>query len=225
MTRRATLQLPYTLNLVFRRQALADFRLIRGSFPVHIENLITRAQYRFRIAMTVQAPMHEQRRSLKHQRHLINFAVTRRAANALIHVNAVIEINVIREAMYAHPLDGFVGAITLADRLQVADVIEQDGMAIHAGFCGRDAGGGGGFHSRMAIATINAIIANVMFVTELNGLLARDVLVSQIGSTRQTHHGAEREGRQQSPKEDTELGDKIRAAVKNLGHVNFALFR
>jgi hypothetical protein len=65
----------------------------------------------------------------------------------------------------------------------------------------------------------------VVLVAELDGLLARNVLVRQIGSAGQTHHTAKGQGCEQRAKKDTDLGDKIRTAVKNLGHVNFALLR
>jgi hypothetical protein len=77
----------------------------------------------------------------------------------------------------------------------------------------------------MTIPAVNAIIAHMVFVAELDGLLARDVLVRQIRSAGQTHHTAKGQGRKQRAKKDTDLGDKIRAAVKNLGHVKFALLR
>jgi hypothetical protein len=64
-----------------------------------------------------------------------------------------------------------------------------------------------------------------MLVAKLDRLLACDVLVRQIGCTRQPHDAAKRESGQQRAKKDTHFGDKIRTAVKNLGHVNFALLR
>jgi hypothetical protein len=105
-------------------------------------------------------------------------------------VNAVVEIDVVRKPMHANPLDGFVGSVTLANGLQVTGIIEENGMTVHAGFSGRDSGGGGGFYAGMTIAAIDAVVARMMFVAELNRLLAGDVLVRQIGSTRQTHHSA-----------------------------------
>jgi hypothetical protein len=225
MTGGAALQLPNALNLIFRRQPLADFRLVRGSFPIHVENLIARAENRFRIAMAVQAPMHQKRAGLKDQGHLVNLAVARGAANTFVDVNTVIEIDVVREAMDANPLDRFIGSITFAHRLQVAGVVEEHGMAIHAGLGGGHAGSGGGFNAGMTVTAVDAVIADVMLVAELNGLFAGNVLVRQIGSAGQSHDSAERQGGQQRTKKDTHPGDEVRTAVKNLRHVNFALLR
>jgi hypothetical protein len=77
----------------------------------------------------------------------------------------------------------------------------------------------------MTVTAIDAVIANVVLVAELDGLLARNVLVRQIGSAGQAYHAAERQRCEERAKKDTEPCDKIRTTVKNLGHVSFALLR
>jgi len=225
MTRGTALELAKAWNIIFSRQAFPDFRLIRRGLPIHIENLVARPQHRFRIAVAIQAPMHQQRAGLKHQGHLVYLAVAGRAANAFVNVNAVIEINVVRQPMYAHPFNRFIGSIAFPNGLEISGIVEQNRMAVHARFRRRNSRGGGGLNRGMTIAAIDTIIADVMFVAELNRLLAGDVLVRQIGSARQTHDGAKPQGSEQRAKKDTDLGDKIRAAVKNLSHVNVALLR
>jgi len=96
-------------------------------------------------------------------------------------------------------------------------------VTVHASLSGRDTRGGGAFHTRMAITAIDAVVAHMVLVAELDGLLARDVLVGQIRSAGQAHHTPESQGCEQRPKKDTEPRDKIRTAVKNLSHVKFAL--
>jgi hypothetical protein len=225
MTCGAALELANARNLVLGRQALSDFGLIRWSFPIHVENLIAWPQNRFRVAMAVQTPLHQQRRRLKHERHLVHLPVAGRAANTFVDVNAVIEIDVIRQPVDANPLNRFIRSITFAYWLQISGVVEENGMAIHAGLGGRNPGGGGGFDAGMTIPAIDAVVANVVFVAELDGLLARDVLIRQIGSAGQAHHTTKGQGREQRAKKDTDLRDEIRASVKNLGHVKFALLR
>ncbi len=56
----------------------------------------------------------------------------------------------------------------------------------------------------MTIAAINAVVADVMLVAELDGLFAGDVLIGQVGSTGEAHHAAEGECREQRAKKDTE---------------------
>jgi hypothetical protein len=77
----------------------------------------------------------------------------------------------------------------------------------------------------MAISAVDTVISDMMLVAELDGLLARDVLIRQIRCPRQTHDPTKRQSSEQRAKKDTHFGDEIRAAVKNLGHVNFALLR
>ena len=44
--------------------------------PLHVKNLFARANELFGIAMTLQTPLHLQRRHLMDKRHLINSAMT-----------------------------------------------------------------------------------------------------------------------------------------------------
>ena len=119
MTGRAAGQLGRCPNLVLFPQPGADFGLIIGSLPVHIENLIFGAENLLGISMAIQAPLHQQRIGLKHQRHLVDLPMARRAAHALIDMNAVIEIDKIGQAMNFDPLNRFITAIALANGLEV----------------------------------------------------------------------------------------------------------
>ncbi len=134
-------------------------------------------------------------------------------------MNAVIEINVVGQAVDANPRNRMVGAVALADWLQVPGAVEQHGVAVHAGFGWRNARGRREFHARMAIPAIDAIVPDVVLVTELNRLIARYVLIRQIGRTRRQQNPCQRQTRQKERGKDTETGDEIRAAVKNLRHV------
>ena len=196
MTRRATRQLGRRTNLVFYRQLFTDFGLIRWRLPVHIENLIVWPQYVLRIAMAVQAPRHLQRRRLKHQRHLIHLPVARRTAHTLGHVNAVIEINVVGQAVYTDPLNGLIGAITLSDRLQVARAVKKHGMTVHACFGRWNARRRGKLDARMAVSAINPVVTHMVLMTELNGLITRYVLIRQNGRTRRQENPCQRQTRQ-----------------------------
>ena len=225
MTRRTTGQLVRAANFVFCRELLAHFFLILGRFPIHIENLISRAQILFGIAVAVQAPLHSQWRSLEHQRHLVNRTVASRATNAFIDVNAVIEIDVVRQAMHAHPLNGLIGAITFANWLEISDVIEEHGMAIHAGLRGRDASESGGLDAGVTVTTIDAVVAHVMLVAELNGLIAAHPLIGDVGRSGNNQYRRESKTGEDRGSEQTKPRDKICTSMKNLGHVSVALAR
>ena len=96
--------------------------------------------------MAVEAPLHQQRVRLEHQWHLIHRTMASRAADALAYVNAVIEIRKIPEPVNFHPLDRLISAIAFANWFKVTGIIEENRMAIHAGFGGRYACGCGSFH-------------------------------------------------------------------------------
>ena len=60
MTRRATGELNRRPNFPFLCELRADFRLIVRRFPIHVVNLIERTQRRFRIAVAIEAPLHQE---------------------------------------------------------------------------------------------------------------------------------------------------------------------
>src|SRR5262249_20391688 len=160
--------------------------LVRTFFPSlrrprHREHFFLWPDELFRVAMALQAPLHIQRRNLIGQRHQVDSPMTRRTPNALVHVNAVIEINEVWKVVHSRPLDRLARAPALADRFEIGTVRPDLQVAIHAGLGRRDAGEGELLHRRVAIATIYSVIANMVLVTELNGLLSRNIRLSVIG--------------------------------------------
>ena len=77
----------------------------------------------------------------------------------------------------------------------------------------------------MAIPAIDSIIAHMVFVAELHRLRSCHILPREIRRARQPQHGSQRKSGQEYCRKQTKPGDKIRAAVKNLGHVCVALWR
>ena len=183
MTRRATGELGRRPDFVFDPQPGADLRLILRSDPIHVKYLISWPEHLFGPAMAVEAPLHQQGVGLKNQRHLVNFSVTGRAANAFIDVNAVIEIDEIRQMVHPDPLDGFIASIALTDRLKVGGSTEQNGMAVHASFRWGNPCIRGGFHARVAVSAVDPVVADVVFVAKLHRLRLRDELIGQVRRT------------------------------------------
>ena len=225
MTRRTTRQIPYGPNIVLRRKQLAFFFLVRSGLPIHIENIFLLAQILFRRTMAIEAPLHLQRVGLEHQRHLIHLPVTRRAADALVHVNAVIEIDVIRQAMHFNPLNRGIRAVALAHRGKITHIVEQHRMAIHAGFRRRDARGRGSFHARVAIPAVDPVITRVMLVTELDGLIARQILIGKIGGAHAAKDHRQSQRCKDHNREEADPSGGISTSVKKLGHVSFSFCR
>jgi hypothetical protein len=56
-------------------QLPAQFRLIVRSFPIHVKNLILRAQHELGVAVAIQAPLHQQSVRLEDERHLVDLSM------------------------------------------------------------------------------------------------------------------------------------------------------
>ena len=107
--------------------------------------------------------------------------MTRRAADTYLNVNTVIEVGVVRQIVHAHPLDGFAGAETRAHGFEVRTLSPDLLVTAPARRGRRHSGRGGSFDRSVTVATIDTVVADVMFVTELNGLLSFDPLAGVPG--------------------------------------------
>ena len=105
------------LNVVLPNQLTAEFGLIGRIHIIDVEDLRFRADVPLRLPVTVYAPVHVQRVHPVRQRHLIYLAVARGATDALVDVNAVIEINEVGKIVNARPLDGFSARPAIANGL------------------------------------------------------------------------------------------------------------
>ena len=91
-------------------------------------------------------------------------------------------------------------------------------MAVHAGFRRRDAGKRAGFHRRVAIAAVDAVIADMMLMTEWDWLDTGD---ADLGHVRrfidrgQTRYEPDEE---EDSSKNTDFRNRVGAGVKYLGH-------
>ena len=168
-------------NLVFLDQLRAQLFLIGGRLPLHVEDLFLRPDEFLRLAMALKAPLHLKRRNLHRQRHQVNATVTGRAADAFVDVYAVVEIDKVGQVVDSRPLDGLPRPEAFAHGLKERAVGKYLRMTIHASLRGRDARDGGCFDRGVAIAAIYPFVADVVTVSELNGLLARKERLRVIG--------------------------------------------
>src|SRR5215813_5930662 len=101
--------------------------------------------------------------------------MTRRATHAFIHMNRVIEVGEVRQVMHAHPLKRLAGLETCAHWLEIRTVGPNLFVTAHANRGRRNPCGRRSLDRRMTVTAVNAVIADVVLVTELNWLLALDV--------------------------------------------------
>jgi len=137
-------------------------------------------------------------------------------------VNTVIEIDEVGEAVNLDPLNRFVGFEAIADRFEIIDIVEEDGVAIHAGLCGRNSRVGGSFDAGVTVTTVDAIITDVVLVAELDGLLASDALVGDVRRARNQQDTRQGKSAKRNGREQTKLRNEIYTAMKNLCHVSGA---
>ena len=108
------------------------------------------------------------------------------AADPFVNVNAVIEIDKAGKIMDSGPLDRFVFAKTFPDRRQHWSVGPNLAVAGHTGFRRRNTCKGAGFHRVMAIAAIDTIIPDMVFMAERDRLAASN---ADLGNVRRLIDG------------------------------------
>jgi len=96
------------IDVIGDQKLLSSRDLVRGRLPIHVEDAFAGTNVILRLSMAIDTPLHLQRLRSPHQWHLIDLTVTRGATYALRHMNAVIEINKVRQFVNADPMKGFV---------------------------------------------------------------------------------------------------------------------
>jgi hypothetical protein len=206
-------------NVVLFDKSLAFLGLvIPGRGPFHVEDFFFRPDEFLRLAVTFQAPLHLKRHDLHRKRHQVYAAMTGRTAHALVNVNAVVEIDEVGQVMDPRPLNRLPRPIALAHGLKEWAVGKNLRVAIHAGLRRRDAGESRRFYGGVTIAAVDAFIADVMLVAELNRLLAREVGLRVVGGPSELRHKPERYADEEYRAEDTQPGNDVCAAMKYLAH-------
>src|SRR5687767_8776807 len=206
------------LDAVLLHQPRAQFLLRDGRSVAHCENLATRPDELLRRAMTGETPVHLQRILLEHQRHFVDAAVTRLAAHSLLYVDAVIEIDEIGKIMDANPVQRRVVAEAGADRFEDRAVRPQLRVAVHARLGWRNSRERGRFHRRVTVPAIDPIVPDVMRVAELEGLLDGFAGAGHVRRAPEDHDEPDDAARQEKYAGNTDFGEGVGAAMKDLGH-------
>ncbi len=169
----ARITIGLTLDVVLLDELCAQLRLIGRILILDIKNLVERPDIFRRIPMTVETKGHLERLRFPHQRHLIHRSVTARTTDAFVDVNAVIEIDIVGELIHAVPHDRLIGLKALAHQRECTAGGPDLAMTIHTGLRGRHPGKRGILNRGMTITAVNAVVADVVFVTKGNGLIDR----------------------------------------------------
>lgn len=218
MASRAAGQLSRAADVVLFDQLSPERTLIAAGLPRHIENLLARAQIGFRIAVAIETPFHLQRLVLPHQRHAIDAAVASDAADSLIDVNAVIEINEVGQVVNPGPTNRHAGLKTVAHRLQ--DIAGRPDLRVtaHAGRRRRQSGERRFFDRAMAIAAVDAQSGDMMFMTKRHRLSAHDIGFGDKRRTIDLRDQPQQPADEKHHTKDTQARQSIGAAMKYLRH-------
>ena len=210
VTRRAAGQLFHARDLVFLDQPRAQAGIVRRALPGHVVDLLSRPNIIGGIPVAIQAPRHRQRRLLINQRHLVDAAVTGRAADTFADVDAVIEVHEVGQIVHARPVQRGVVAEARAHRFEDRRRRPDLRMTVHAGLRRRDVGERRLFHRGMTIAAVEPLTTDVMSMAELDRLLDEHVLVGVV--SRQVDHAdhAAKNGGESDDGKNAESGVDVR---------------
>src|SRR5688572_6306832 len=222
MARRAGRQV---LDAVLLHEPRPELLLRDRRAVAHRENVAARTDELLRFAVTVQTPLHLQRVLLHHQRHLVDPSVTRLAAHPLLHVDAVVEIDEIRQVVHTNPVERGVVAEARAHRLEDRAVRPQLRMAVHTGLGRRNSGERRRFHRRVTVAAIDPVVADVMRVAELKRLFDEFVGARHVRRTPEDHDERDGAACQEQYAGNTDFREGVRAAIEDLRHRRLTVVR
>src|SRR5229473_4717707 len=130
----------------------------------------------------------------------------------------MIEVSEVRQIVHANPFQRLARFETGAHRLEIRTVRPNLFVTVHADRGRRHARGRRRLNRGVAVTTVDAVIANVMLVTELDWLLALDPLAGV--PTRAGNLGRHKQRRQQNEDRAVNRGPRqiVRAVTENLWH-------
>jgi hypothetical protein len=163
------------LDVVLPNELFAEEQLVRRRAVIHVHHLIGRAEKWFRLPMAIKAPPHVELLRLPGERHFVHLPMASRAADTFRHVDAVIEVGIIRQVMNARPLDRLAGLPRIAHRLEDRRIRPNLRVARHANLRRRNSGEGGLLDAGVAISAIDPKPADMMLMAEWHRLFEWNV--------------------------------------------------
>ena len=157
-------------HLIYQFRAITFGRPFLRGFPIQVKHLRLRPHVFVRVAVTIQTERHAEGFRVPHFIHLINRPVAFHAGNPAVHMDGVVEINIIRRLMNLNPRHRLIVFETLADRLQSRIIGQHGGVAFHAGLRGRNIGVPGFINIVVAVTTINPHLIGMHIVRKGNRL-------------------------------------------------------
>ena len=204
--------------MVLRYQSAADGLLIAGRLVSHLGDELARPYVLLGVPVAVETPLHLERVLLPGERHSIHSAVARLTSDALINVNAVIEINEIRQIVHPGPPDRIprteAGPYRLERRTRVPDLR----MAIHASLGRRNVGEPRGLDRGVTIPAVDSEAADMVSMAERHRLFARLRGAGFPCGSIDLHKSPRQKSQDEDGAENRDSRKRVRAVMKDLGH-------
>ena len=121
--------------------------------------------------MAFEAPLHLQRVLRIHQRHLVHAAVAARAAQPLVHMDLVAEVNKIRQVVYLGPHQALPRRPTVAHWLKQRGIGPDLCVAVDTGLGGWDSRVARFLNSDVTVLTLQTQSLHMMLVAERHRLV------------------------------------------------------
>jgi len=136
------------------------------------------------IAMAFQAKLHLERFRSPSERHLVDTPVAFDAGDTAIDMDRMVELHIIGQLRHALPADWLPGRKAPPHRLQHARTRPQLRMTAHACVGGGQPRPLTYLHAAMTVAAVDAVIADMMLVTEGDGLVLHPSYLCLVGRFR-----------------------------------------
>ena len=195
--------------------------ILRRLFPRHVVSLPRRPQVLRGIAMAVQTPLHLQRVLRIHQRHLVHTPVARRAAQPLVHVNLMAEINKVRQIVHLGPHKRLPARPTRPHRLQQLRVRPDLRVAVDARLGRRNPRVARLLHRRVTVLALQTQSLHVVLMAERHRLIRPLPLAGHPGRALQLVQRDPQGNHDQPRQYKAHASQSIGAAVKYLRHEYF----
>src|SRR5450631_1726809 len=178
------------VDVVLRRQQPAGIDRVSLGLPIHVGDLGDRTEVRLRMSVTVEAEPHGHRGVLLDRRHLVDASVAADAADALVHVDGVVEVDELGNLVDAPPFERFVLDEALAHRLEEGALVPDLRVAVETELRRRDAGGRRLVDRVVAIAAVDPFVTRVVAVIELQRLLDGILHPARVGRAGVKHQSS-----------------------------------
>ena len=121
--------------------------------------------------------------------------------------------------MHAFPLERLAGAKTRAHGFEIRTVGPDLFVAIHARRGRRHSRGRGRFDGRVTVTAIDAVVADMMFMTELDWLLSFNPLAGVPGGTIQLNSDPQQSNDYENGTINRDFRQRVGAVMEDLWHL------